>query len=112
MTQPVPVTGTPTLKDRILQAAKGFAGGVAGAIVSVLFTTVTDPNAVINPDAPAGSDQLVQLPNTSGEWITFAVAVLIGFVLPFLQKNYPSVAQAIAQLNQAKARQAVGKQKV
>lgn len=111
MTQPVPV-GTPTLKDRILQAAKGFAGGLAGAIVSILFTTVTDPNAVVNPDAPDSANAVVQLPNTTAEWVTFGIAVLVGFVLPFLQKNYPSVAQAIAQLNQAKARQAVGKQKV
>jgi multisubunit Na+/H+ antiporter MnhB subunit len=104
--------GTPTLKDRILQAAKGFAGGLAGAIVSILFTTVTDPNAVVNPDAPDSANAVVQLPNTTAEWVTFGIAVLVGFVLPFLQKNYPSVAQAIAQLNQAKARQAVGKQKV
>lgn len=111
MTQPVPVQATPSLKDRILQAGKGFAGALAGAVVSVLFTTVTDPNAVINPDAPDSANAVVQLPNTTAEWLMFAVSVLIGFALPFLQRNYPSVAQAIEQLNTAKSRQAEGKQK-
>lgn len=99
-----------TLKDRVLQAAKAFAGGLAGAIVSVLFTTVTDPNAAINPDAPDGANAIVQLPNTTAEWITFVVSIFVGFVLPFLQRNYPSVAQAIEQVETAKARVAVGKQ--
>jgi multisubunit Na+/H+ antiporter MnhB subunit len=98
------------LKDRVLQAAKAFAGGLAGAVVSVLFTTVTDPNAAVNPDAPPDANAIVQLPNTTAEWVTFLVSVLVGFVLPFLQRNYPSVSQAIQQVEVAKARVAVGKQ--
>jgi hypothetical protein len=98
------------LKDRVLQTAKAFAGGLAGAIVSVLFTTVTDPNAAINPDAPDGANAVVQLPNTTAEWVTFVVSILVGFVLPFLQRNFPSVDQAIEQVEIAKARVAKGKQ--
>lgn len=101
----------PTLKDRIGQTSKAIMGALSGAIVSILFTTVTDPNAAINPDAAdTGSNPLVQLPNTTAEWVTFAIAVLIGFVLPYLKRNYPSVAQAVEQASIAKQRVAEGKQ--
>lgn len=99
-----------TFVDKVQQVGKAVAGGVAGALVSVLFTTVTEPDAVINPDAPAGANQLVQLPNTQAEWVTFLVAVLVGFALPYLKRNFPSVAQASQQLNVAKNRVADGKQ--
>lgn len=108
---PVPVPGnSPTFKDRFGQAAKAFMGALAGAIVSVLFTTVTDPNAAVNPDAPPGADAVVQLPNTTAEWVTFAVAVVVGFVLPWAKRNYPSVSQALEQARVAEQRVADGKQ--
>lgn len=97
--------------DKVQAAGKAFAGAVAGAVVSVLFTTVTDPNAVVNPDAPAGSDQLVQLPNTQAEWVAFVAAVIVGFGLPYLKRNFPSVVTATDQLKLAEKRVAEGKQK-
>lgn len=96
--------------DKLQQAAKGIAGGVAGAIVSVLFTTVTDPNAVINPDAPDTANAVVQLPNTTTEWVTLLVSVILGFALPYLKRNFPSIPQAEKQLDIALARKADGKQ--
>ncbi|AAN02095.1 holin [Mycobacterium phage Barnyard] len=96
--------------DKVQQAGKAVAGGVAGALVSVLFTTVTEPDATLNPDAAAGADQLVQLPNTQAEWVSFAVAVIVGFLLPFIKKNFPSVAQAKLQLVEAQRRVAENKQ--
>lgn len=109
---PAPTPATrPTLKDKLGQTAKAVMGALSGAIVSILFTTVTDPNAAINPDAAdTGSNPLVQLPNTTAEWVTFAVAVVIGFVLPYLKRNYPSVAQAVEQLRVAESRVVEGKQ--
>lgn len=98
------------LKDKINAAAKGIAGGVAGAIVSILFTTVTDPNAAINPDAVDGANAVVQLPNTTAEWVTLAVSVFVGFILPWVKKNYPSIAAAEQQLVEAQSRVAEGKQ--
>lgn len=109
---PAPV-GPPSLKDRLGQGAKGIAGALAGALVSILFTTVTDPEAAINPDAvDTGSNPLVQLPNTTAEWITFAVAVVLGFVLPWAKRNYPSVTQALETVRVAQRRVAEGKQSV
>lgn len=96
---------------KVQAAGKAFAGAVAGAVVSVLFTTVTDPNAVVNPDAPAGADQIVQLPNTTAEWVAFVAAVIVGFGLPYLKRNYPSVVTAADQLKLAEKRVAEGKQK-
>lgn len=99
-----------TLKDQLQAAGKAIAGAVAGAIVSVLSTTVTDPNAAINPDAPPGANAIVQLPNTTAEWTSFAAAIVIGFVLPYVKRNYPSVPAAAAQLETARNRVADGKQ--
>lgn len=109
MVTPTPAV-KPSLKDRLLAAAKAFAGGLAGAVVSVLFTTVTEPDAVVNPDAVPGADQVVQLPNTQAEWVALAVSVFLGFVLPFLQRNFPSVLAAEKQLAVAQNRVADGKQ--
>ena len=111
MSNPNTQVPAPSLKDKVLQAAKGFAGGAAGAIIGLLFTTVTDPDAALNPDAvDTGSNPVFQLPNTTAEWGTLAVAVLIGFLLPYLQKNFPSVAQALRQYEGAKQRVSEGKQ--
>jgi hypothetical protein len=96
--------------DKVQQVGKAVAGGVAGAVVSVLFTTVTDPNAAVNPDAPDGANAVVQLPNTQAEWVTFAIAVVLGFLLPFLKRNFPSLVQAEQQLAVAQNRVADGKQ--
>lgn len=104
------VSTGPSLKDRLNAAAKGLAGGLAGAIISVLFTTVTEPDAVVNPDAVPGADQVVQLPNTTAEWVTFAISVLVGFVFPYVKKNFPSIAAAAKQLEEAQNRVADGKQ--
>jgi hypothetical protein len=98
------------LWDKVQQAGKAVLGGVAGAVVSVLFTTVTEPDATVNPDAVPGADQLVQLPNTQAEWVTFAIAVVLGFLLPYLKRNFPSVVQAQEQLAVAQNRVAEGKQ--
>lgn len=98
------------LKDVVGQWGKAIAGGIGGAIISVLFTTVTDPNAIINPDAPDGANAVVQLPNTTAEWVTLVVSVAIGFGLPWLKRNYPSVADALAQVKLAQARVDQGKQ--
>lgn len=96
--------------DKVQQAGKAFAGGLAGALVSVLFTTVTEPDATVNPDAVPGADQLVQLPNTQAEWVSFGIAVVLGFLLPFLKRNFPSVVQAEAQLATANNRVRLNKQ--
>lgn len=96
--------------DSIQKMGKAVVGGVAGAIISVLFTTVTDPNAVVNPDAPDGATAVVQLPNTQAEWVTFAIAVVLGFLLPWAKKNFPSVIEANNQVALAKKRVEEGKQ--
>lgn len=98
------------LLDKAQRAGKAIAGALAGAIVSTLFTTITDPNAVINPDAPESASKLVQLPNTEAEWIAFGAAVLLSAALPWLRRNYPSVVQAEQQLVVARDRVAQGKQ--
>ncbi|AZS12579.1 holin [Mycobacterium phage DrLupo] len=94
--------------DKVQQAGKAVAGGVAGALVSVLFTSVTDPDAAVNPDGPGSA--AVQLPNTQAEWVAFATAVIVGFLLPFLKRNFPSVLQARTQLAEAERRVAENKQ--
>lgn len=96
--------------DQVQAAGKAVAGGVAGAIVSVLFTTVTDADSVVNPDAPDTANAAFQLPNTQAEWVTFAIAVIVGFALPWLKRNFPSVVAARAQLDLAERRVAEGKQ--
>lgn len=106
---PAPVR--PTLKDKLQQVGKALAGALSGAVVAVLFTTVTDPQAAINPDAvDTGNNAIVALPNTTAEWVTAGVAVLIGFVLPYLKSNFPSVGQALEQYELAQQRVAQGKQ--
>lgn len=97
--------------DSVQQVAKGVAGAVAGAVVSVIFTTITDPDAVLNPDAPAAADEFVQMPNTTAEWVALLIAVLIGFGLPFVKRNYPSVNKASDDLELAKQRVRDGKQR-
>lgn len=100
----------PNVWDRVQAAGKAFAGGLAGAVVSVLFTTVTDADAVVNPDAPDSANAVVQLPNTQAEWITLLVSVAIGFLLPWVKRNYPSVVEANRQVALAKKRVEEGKQ--
>ena len=101
----------PSLKDRVNAAAKGVFGGVAGALISVLFTTVTDPDSALNPDAvDTGSNPPISLPNTTAEWVTLLVAVALGFLLPWAKRNYPSVADAAKQLEIARVRVDEGKQ--
>lgn len=96
--------------DQVQAAGKAVFGGVAGAIISVLFTTVTDADSVVNPDAPDTANTVVQLPNTQAEWVTFVIAVIVGFALPWLKRNFPSVPTARAQLDLAERRVAEGKQ--
>lgn len=98
------------LLDNIGRNAKAFAGALAGAVISTLYTTVTDPNAVINPDAPDSAGQLVQLPNTQAEWIAFVVAVILGYLAPWLTPNRPPVVEAENKLVVARDRVAEGKQ--
>lgn len=108
---PAPVPGnSPTLKDRVGRVGKALAGAVSAALVGVLFTTVTDPDAVVNPDAPNGANAVIQLPNTTAEWVSLAVAVLVGFVFPYLKRNFPTVSDAIEQVRVAETRVAEGKQ--
>lgn len=96
--------------DGFQATAKAFAGGLAGAIIALLFTTVTEPDAVVNPDAAPGANQLVQLPNTQAEWVAFGTAIVVGFVLPFVKKNFPSVVDAQKAAALAQQRVAEGKQ--
>jgi fructose-specific phosphotransferase system IIC component len=87
--------------DRLQANAKAIAGALAGAVISVLQTTVTDPE---------GSVANVELPNTEEEWVAFVIAVIIGFALPWLKENFPSVPEAQRKVTQAEQRVAEGKQ--
>lgn len=87
--------------DRLQANAKAFAGALAGALISVLQTTATDPD---------GSLANVELPNTEKEWFAFAAAVAVGFALPWLKKNFPSVPEAQKKVTEAERRVAEGKQ--
>jgi hypothetical protein len=98
------------LLDELQKLAKAIAGAVVAAISVVATTTVTDPNAVVNPDAPDGANQLVQLPNTQAEWVTFVLALAVGFALPYLKRNFPSVTEANRIVALANKRVAEGKQ--
>lgn len=98
------------LKDVVGQWGKAIVGGFGGALISILSTTVTDPDSFINPDAPDSANAIVQLPNTGAEWLTFAIAIAIGFGFPWLKRNYPSVADALAAYKLAEQRKAEGKQ--
>lgn len=76
---------------------KALAGALVGALVSVLTTTVTDPDAAVNPDAVNGT-AIVQLPNTQAEWVSFAVAVLLGWAtVYFAPKNQPAPATPVTR---------------
>lgn len=68
--------------DALKAQFKAIAGALVGAIVSVLTTTVTDPDSVVNPDSVDGN-AIVQLPNTQAEWVSFGVAVLLGWATVF-----------------------------
>lgn len=96
--------------DQVQASWKGVAGGVAGAVISVLFTTITEPDAVVNPDHVPGADQVVQLPNTQAEWVALIASVVVGFLLPYLKRNFPSVVTAKDTLALAEKRVAEGKQ--
>lgn len=96
--------------DKLQKAGKALAGGLAGAVISVLFSTVTEPDAVVNPDHAPGASQVVQLPNTQAEWVTFVLAVVVGFGLPWLKKNYPSVLEAREMVKTAERRVTTGQQ--
>lgn len=89
--------------DKIRAAGKAFLGALAAAIAVVLQGTVT---------APDGSVTNWKLPETGAEWTAFAVAVALGFLLPWLKRNYPSVPTAEAKLELAKSRVETGKQSV
>ena len=97
-------------KDKVQASAKAFFGGLAGFLISMLFTTMTDPNSAINPDAPHGASAIIQLPNTSAEWWALVISVVTGFILPWVKKNYPSIAVAEQQLAEAQSRVQEGKQ--
>lgn len=96
--------------DKFQASAKAFMGALAGAVVAVLFTTVTEPDAIVNPDAVPGANQLVQLPNTAAEWTTFAASVVVGFILPYAKRNFPSVVEARKAVKLAEERVELGKQ--
>ena len=96
--------------DVLQRMAKALAGGLAGLITAGLFTTVTDPDAVVNPDAPDSASAVFQMPNTTAEWVTTLLAVLLGFGLPYLKRNFPSVAEALSHVRLAEARVDAGKQ--
>lgn len=91
---PTPYKIEPTKEvtmDVLKAQFKAIAGAIVGALVSVLTTTVTDPDAAINPDAASGADQLVQLPNTQAEWVTFFVSIVVGWaVVYFAPRNQPT----------------------
>lgn len=87
--------------DRLQANGKALAGAVAGAVISVLQTTVTDPEGTLTN---------VELPNTESEWVAFAAAVVIGFALPWLKRNFPSVPEAQQKVAVAEQRVAAGKQ--
>lgn len=91
--------------DKLQAAAKAIAGALAGAVGAVIFNTTTEADGSFDP-----TSLNVELPNTQAEWIAFAIATALGFALPFLKRNYPSVAAAAEQLRLAEERKALGKQ--
>lgn len=87
--------------DRLMAHAKAFVGSVAAAVAVVIFNTTAQPD---------GSITNWELPNTREEWVAFVSAVIVGWLLPWLQRNYPSVAKAQADLALAEKRVITGKQ--
>ncbi|AEJ95338.1 holin [Mycobacterium phage Marvin] len=89
------------LADKFLAAGKAFAGAFVGALASVLQQTATQAEGQLDG---------VKLPETEEEWVAFTIAVGVGFVLPYLVRNNPSVPKAQYDLERAQARLAAGKQ--
>ncbi len=87
--------------DRFLSHAKAFLGSVAAAVAVVIFNTTAQPD---------GSITNWELPNSRDEWVAFVTAVVLGWLLPWFQRNYPSVAKAEADLALAQKRVSTGKQ--
>lgn len=85
--------------DRLKANAKAFVSALATAIGVALY------NGVSTPDGPP-----VQLPHTSEEWGAFAAAIALGFLLPWLKRNFPPVDKAEADLALARDRVNAGKQ--
>lgn len=87
--------------DRLQEVGKAVAGAVVGAVIAVLQTTAADPD---------GGVANVELPNTTDEWVGFGIAVALGFLVPYLKRNFPSVEKAESDLALAQQRVAKGKQ--
>lgn len=85
--------------DRVKANAKAFLGALATAVGVALY------NGVSTPDGGP-----IQLPHTSEEWGAFGAAVVLGFLLPWLKRNFPSVEKAEADLALAQKRVSTGKQ--
>lgn len=89
---------------------KAIAAAVLAALAGVAYTTVTDPDSAINPDAPAGASAAIQLPNTTTEWVTLLLSVLVSYLGVYLAKNRESVPALETKLVQARARVDTGQQ--
>lgn len=101
MTDPTPAAAKPTLLDRIKAQLKALAAAVIAALGGVALTTAADPE---------GSITNIEIPNTTEEWLTFGVAVLVSYLGVFGANNYESVPALRAKLDEATKRVALGKQ--
>ena len=89
------------LWDKVQDAGKAFLGAIAAALVLLLEPFLKDPTSGLSN---------VDLPKNGQEWLGFFIAAGIGFLLPWLKRNFPSVEKAEKNLALAQERVETGKQ--
>jgi hypothetical protein len=90
------------LKDTLGAKAKAIAGAVAGAVIAILQTSLSDADGNVLTN--------LELPNTTAEWLGLVVAAVLGYLAPYVKRNFPSVTKAEEDLSIARRRLAAGKQ--
>lgn len=89
--------------DRVQEIGKAVLAAVAAAAGGVILSTAADAEGTLtNPE----------LPNTSDEWVSFGVAVVLVYAATYLKRNFPSVVKAKDDVALAEQRVREGKQSV